>query len=95
MTKIPLQAVAIVEVGYNRLAYLKDDLAQWSADLQLSFSSQDLHATTTQNQVTIPPIIPGQSYIMSKLCIIGRSCGLMDKALASRAGDCGFESHDD
>ena len=40
LIEIPLQAVAIVGAGYSRLAYLKDDLVQWSVNLQFSFSSQ-------------------------------------------------------
>ena len=40
MTEILLRAAAIVKVGYSQLAYLKGDLALWSANLQLSFSSQ-------------------------------------------------------
>ena len=40
LIEIPPRVVAIVEVGYNRLAYLTGNLAQWSVNLQLSFSSQ-------------------------------------------------------
>ncbi|CAJ1973708.1 unnamed protein product [Sphenostylis stenocarpa] len=37
----------------------------------------------------------GQQHLILNGCLVKWSRGLMDKALASGAGDCGFESHRD
>ena len=39
--KIPLRVAMITGTRSSQLAYLRGDLAQWSANQQVSFSSQD------------------------------------------------------
>ena len=41
LMEISLLAATITWTKYNRMAYLGSDLAQWSANQQVSFSSQD------------------------------------------------------